>query len=850
LNDGSDDLMGAPDQMVSTPGAPTETIVEASEVKTDLIASLIASNLGSVSTKSPVASKPSLIELQKQKEMTSTTGDSFDDWKPPSQAVMMASEVSVANKMAAIDALAEIDLVAESEEWDDFADGTENLSVVAPAQEVPVSSEDDWGDGFESAAPLPQPTMELGADHNQSAKSTEFGGVTSSVSRADNPFEDFDDDFKSADPAPLDSAASGNTVDPARSSSPFGEFDDASNSAVPTATESAVSASVAANDDDWGDDTDFKSVETVNKPSLADDPFEGVDGSSNSDAALAPESAIIASAHDASANGLYLKSGDNFEPTDKVSETKSSDMSDPFADIDDAAEGAFPALSAPAVTLDGNADDDDWGNDFSSAPTVGTDDQAGKFGSAFEASFDGSKPDSIPEVKDSISMSTGDDDWGSGDVFATAAAPSLSIESDKVDPHGGAQSVFASAPAASLPINEALTTFDSTSFDKNLSDTPVEPFASEPSSGNPEATDNFAGISAPNASLDDPFGDFNDTTTAAADKDDQVNDIVLDDEAERCVLPELLEKLLSCELLSEALKCTRHMELESELTKLKAEKAEAAADDRFEDAAAYRDKINTVAGKLSPETTILNWRSAAKHRPSGSVLDKMCAEMDETSAQRFRQIFCAAHSLVTHARRDLAGAADRLHRAKRCAVFSRAIRSSHQAQGAVWEQSLTVVSVHLALLEESLPPVSQSDLIDELVKIPAWESFVRGVAEMIGVAARLLASANDAFWEPSPSTQLRSSQDLVDIARRIATNLRAVKCLELANLIETRAEVGQVAAPIDAPICALTWFPMNEEDEHTVLVEKAHYLAASGNFFVNCVQGHGGLNGISEAPRL
>jgi len=870
LNDGSDDLMGAPDQMVSTPGAPTETTVEASEVKTDLIASLIASNLGSVSTKSPVASKPSLLELQKQKEMTSTAGDSFDDWKPPSQAVMMASEVSVANKMAAIDALAEIDLVAETEEWDDFADGTENVAVAAPVQEVPVSSEDDWGDGFESAAPMPQPTTELEADQNQLSRSIEFGGAVSSVSRADNPFEDFDDDFMSADPAPLDSAAARNIVNPARSRSPFGEFDDASNSTVPTATVPAVSASGAADDDDWGDDTDFKTVETINKPSVADDPFEGVDGSTNSDAALASESATFSSVHDVSANKLDSHSGDHSKTTDIVTETKSSDVSDPFADIDDAAEGASPVLSAPAVTLDGNADDDDWGNDFSSDPTVGADDQAGEVGSTFKASFDGIKPDSDPEVKDSISMTTGDDDWGSGDVFATAAAPSLSIESDRVDPHGGTQSVFpsqnsvtanageddewgddfASAPAASLPINEARTTFDSGSFDKNVSDTPAGSFASEPSKGNREANDNFAGISAPKASLDDPFGEFNNSAMAAADKHDQVNDIVVDDEAESCMLPELLEKLLSCELLNEALKCTRHMELESELTKLKVEKAEAAADDRFEDAAAYRDKINTVAGKLSPEPTILEWRSAAKHRPSGSVLDKMCAEMDETSAQKFRQTFCAGDSLVTHARRDLAGAADRLHRAKRCAVFSRAIRSSHQAQGAVWEQSLGVVSMHLALLEECLPPSSQSDLTDELVKVPTWETFVRGVAEMIGVAARLLASAQDAFWEPSSGAQLRSSQDLVDIAGRIATNLRAVKCPELANFVETRAEVGLVTAPIDAPVCALTWFPTNEEDEHTVLVEKAHCLAASGNFFVNCVQGHGGVSGLSEAPRL
>jgi len=859
LDDGSDDLMGSPDRMMSTPATPTEpeTIVAASEVKTDLIASLIASNLGSVSSKAPVTSAPSLIELQKQKELTNTAGDSFDDWKPPSQAVMMASEVSATNKMAAIDALAEIDLAAETEEWDDFAEGTESVAVAAPTQVAPESSEDDWGDGFVSAAPTPQPTVEFDAEISKQAESTEFGGIESSGTRADNPFEDFDDDFKNADPAPFDSAASGTTESQPRTSSPFGQFDDDSNPATSTATTvPAVSASAKADEDDWGDDTDFKSVETSNKP---DDPFEGVDGSSNNNTELASESVIFASPHDVSASGpdlsSDLSSGADCKTTETVTETKPTTSNDPFADIDGAPEESFPTLSAPALALDNNADDDDWGNAFSSAPPPVAGDQAAGFGSGFKRNFEEVKPDSNLEVKDATSVSKGDDDWGSGDLFATAAASSsLSTENDKVELHKGTESSNSLQDVTALNASEDDDDWGGefasapgfTSFGKNLDEVPVEPLNTAPPSGNSklDASDNFAALSAPSASYEDPFGDFNDTAVAVEGEHGKVVDSVDDEEAESCALPELLEKLLSCELLNEALQCMRHMELESELKQLKAEKAEAAADDRFEDAAAYRDKINTAAGKLAPEPAILKWRSAAKHRPSESIFERMCAEMDETSAQRFRQTFCSVDSLVTHARRDLAGAAERLRRAKRCAALSRATRSSHQSQGAAWEQSLSVVSVHVALLEES---IAQSDLVGELVKVPAWDTFVRGVAEMIGVAARVLASAQDAFWEPRSSTQIRTSQDLANIAGRIATSLRAVKCSELADLIETRPEVAGLA-PIDAPICALTWFPMNEEDELTVLVENVRCLATSGNFFVNCVQGRGGVSGLSDAP--
>lgn len=397
-----------------------------------------------------------------------------------------------------------------------------------------------------------------------------------------------------------------------------------------------------------------------------------------------------------------------------------------------------------------------------------------------------------------------DDDWGD---FGEAVAD-------------GAAITAASKPAAApdQPVDDAGGFGAFGTAEPGLVESP--PSAAAPAVSGP--ADPFDVLSDPSKPLPDPNGK----------KKPKVNQ-----DLEGDLSPQVLfDILLTTELLAEAEVCNRHATLAAALQDYKDQKARAAAEDRFEDAANLRDRINETEAKLESLPSLESLKKKVREtRRQGTTLERIVAslqELDSEVAATFRDRYCAGGAqwatmgLTEHARTDLGGALRRQRAAIRSANLYHTLKTSQR--GNVWTETIRAIVREVAALEallgevEQQPPTVQQEVLDN----DKLASYVAGVLEMVQVGHLIRASARDAIWRlPDDDGVLQSATD--GLRRRLVT-------LQLTQFVAALEPRPRREPEPGAELCALSLQPI-QGGEGSVAYGMAVCLAPCGNFFVNRV---------------
>ncbi len=403
--------------------------------------------------------------------------------------------------------------------------------------------------------------------------------------------EDDDEDFGEFEDFASPPAPAPDTALAAAADDDFGDFDSAP---APSAAPAAAGTG-ADNDDDFGD---FESV-PVPTADLAtsasgDDDFGGFD--------VAPASVPAPSNE--------LGDFSSVEAPAALPRTKS--VSDAFGSLD-VDEPALPALAeigsgsgdkdSTAATPGGEEEEEDFG-DFDSAPAPVT--------APIEASDneDFGDFDSAPAVVDG-------DDEDFGDFDSAPIAPSTAVPSPADDEDSG----DSDAPPAAPPVGTPNTSMDASLListpppDRPKQAPPPPPppppaaAASEPSAAEEDDPFNFLASpdpSAPMVASPAPAAGFPPAPAPAPATFPAVD--LDDDEIRACPASSLPALLSSCHLYALASAASSTSALQAEIAELTRKKAEAAMDDRFEEALEYRTKINHTKSRLPSDEDIEGWR--------------------------------------------------------------------------------------------------------------------------------------------------------------------------------------------------------------------------------------------------
>jgi hypothetical protein len=247
--------------------------------------------------------------------------------------------------------------------------------------------------------------------------------------------------------------------------------------------------------------------------------------------------------------------------------------------------------------------------------------------------------------------------------------------------------------------------------------------------------------------------------------------------------------------------------------------------------------FSSVESKLAPESVKREWRRSVENWTGFGLLEQMHHDLnsvDEGSAHSFYRAFCKGGgkwdtSLREQASMDLDGAIGRLASARRMANLVLALKAC-PGQRSTWEKSLKSVVFHAKSLDSALVEAlaCTDNVRREIVQSVTFTSHVKGVIEMVRLGYSIHTSSADALCE-------LPFDGVLSAVERIEEHLIDLGCLTLAHDLRD-ATTSDISTCTDGDaVCALCWIPV--KNQRTVLIGGITCLAASGNFFVNCLVG-------------